>query len=214
MSNLRILKICCLLFSILLAPGSVALSHAVDSSGDNGKAMTGELEQFTRYLKEFKSGKSLNLLEKAMRAAEHLSRLNREDEVRMWLQLIIVAERNVDRKFDPNDFPQMSVVPPREESGVRLHSGCKPEAIRDPKARAEYEDALRKNKEKAERFNFQTRLRSLCDHINHDAESRFKRLYTSSVADQEKLDHLLEEFGVSETRRQKLKALFNKGQVK
>ena len=68
-----------------------------------------------------------------------------------WKRLIDAIDPN----WDPNDKPVRNVVPPTETG---LPSGVTPEAIKDSKLRAEYIQAIDKNRKKAEKYLKQSKL--------------------------------------------------------
>jgi hypothetical protein len=61
--------------------------------------------------------------------------------------------KNIDLTWDPKDTPVLNVAPPVGESGMS------PDAIADPKLRAEYKDAIEANRKKAERYSQQSDAR-------------------------------------------------------
>jgi hypothetical protein len=79
----------------------------------------------------------------------------RREKAGLWLQAWQRLDKEFDPTFDINDRknrPLMRVFPPDE---TRLPAGTPPSAIKDPKARAQYEAALAENKRKAQRANKQ-----------------------------------------------------------
>lgn len=68
-------------------------------------------------------------------------------------------EKAIDKNWDPND---LSLVFPRPPAGVERGAlGMSPEAIKDPKLRAEYEAALEEYQRKSKRYSEQQHLRHL-----------------------------------------------------
>jgi len=84
---------------------------------------------------------------RAPKEQEWADQRKKDVEVRFhaWKRLIDAIDPN----WDPNDKAVRNVAPPIETG---LPSGVVPEAIKDPKLRAEYEAAIDKNRQKAERY--------------------------------------------------------------
>jgi hypothetical protein len=180
-----------------------------------GNLMENQIQQVAAALAEFEKTKSLERLESAIQTLDGLDLPQPSDTAarqragRLWLAVLEAIDRNLDPKFDPKDVPAANVVPPTFK-GITYPSGVDPTAIPDPAARAEYEAALNKNKEKADRYRFQNKLRRLDSRATAAAQTFFKRFYTTSAADQKEFDELLEKARPSPARAQKLKAIFER----
>lgn len=88
-----------------------------------------------------------------------------------WKRLIDA----IDPKWDPKDLPLINVpLPP----GVGGEAGGDPRYIEDPRIRAEYEEAIEKNKQKAERYIEQRRLRKWLKRFPPRAEIYIVRAYS------------------------------------
>lgn len=125
--------------------------------------------------------------------------LARKQQIKMWLKLVAALEKNLDPSFNATDFPARRTRPP-----------CTTKEA-DPKAYAEHELAIKKNKEKTKNYNLQTGLRQQELILSRDLEAFIKSSYNNLPNDQNELDGILLESGISDARKQKLKALFNKG---
>jgi len=163
-------------------------------------------------LAQFEKTKELEHFEKAFHAMTHASHpvtgsmseqiQARQEQGRMWFNILAVLEGSMDPKFNPNNQPRLTAP----AWAMPMFSGGSPESIEDPKARAVYKKALKKYSEEIKERNFQHRLRqmelgvSFC--VNHFVESR----YTTSVEDRKEFDQLFRESGVSEARKPMLKA--------
>lgn len=82
----------------------------------------------------------------------------RRAKLELWLKAIDLIDRTKDPAFNPEDVPQLNVAPP---PGSTISAGASPGAIQDPRLRHEYEQAIKRNAEKAERYNLQDGLRKL-----------------------------------------------------
>jgi hypothetical protein len=114
----------------------------------------------------------------------------REDvQVRLhaWKRLL----DTIDPNWDPNDLPLSNVVPP---SATGFPSGVAPEAIKDPKLRAEYEAAIQKNEQKAERYGEQYRLRRWLKPFPKRAEEYIIQAYSKPPFDVEELKQYLDKY--------------------
>jgi len=179
--------------------------------------MSGEIDQATAKLSEFEKAKSIDQLQQAVEAMERVLHPGaatatgvaaaRQQQARMWLRLLAAMEQSLDPKFDPDDVPEVKAIPPLSREGEQLHAMADARAIRDPAARAQHEKILKTNREKAERYRFQTRLRRIEPHIWADVEGYFGRFYTSSRADRKEVDGLLKSVTLSAARKEKLRAI-------
>jgi hypothetical protein len=82
----------------------------------------------------------------------------RRENTELWLHAWQRLEREIDPSFDPDDRRNRGVmrVSPPVETGLR--PGSPPEAIKDPKLRADYEKAIAENEAKSVRRNQQLPL--------------------------------------------------------
>jgi hypothetical protein len=98
---------------------------------------------------------------------------------------------------------------PAGPGGMNYPSGVDPNDIKEPEIRAQYEEALKQNEEKAARELFQTRLHNIDQSANIVVESFLRYNYTTSKEDQNELENLMQQAKLSPVRTQKLKALFS-----
>jgi len=111
-------------------------------------------------------------------------RKDAEVRVHAWRRL----EKAIDPNWDPNDFPVINIVPP---AATGLPSGVAPQAIEDPALRAEYEAAIEKNRQKAERYNMQHQLRNWLKVYPKTAEEYLIQAYSMPPQAIEELSGLL-----------------------
>jgi hypothetical protein len=120
--------------------------------------------------------------------AEGLKRLAlRRETLQAWLAVLASIDQNLDPHFNPNDAPSVSVTPP-PSGGAQLPPGADPSKIADPKARQQYEAAIKANKEKAERHRLQTLLRRLDEKLTPKVERFIRLSYTTVAGDQRELN--------------------------
>lgn len=83
--------------------------------------------------------------------------------------------------FNFEDRPYFNMSLPRGVSGV---AGMSPEGIQDLRARAQYENSIQENREKAERFNTQVMLRRITPRFVDDLEWFFVKSFSTNEAGQ------------------------------
>jgi hypothetical protein len=82
----------------------------------------------------------------------------RTADLKLWFQAWKRVHDAIDPRWNPNDLPQANVAPP---PAAQMPAGVVPEAIKNPRLRAEYEAAIAANQRKAERYNQQYVARKL-----------------------------------------------------
>ncbi len=133
----------------------------------------------------------------------------RRTVVEAWARIFGTIEQFKDPTFDPNNpnnVPEVCVAPPREPNGVQLPSCVDPRGVQDPTARAEYIEAILANDLKAQRSNFQLRLRTIDDEAMlaiRQNLATFRGVSPDFVA----LDAILREAGLTQERRSKIDAM-------
>lgn len=113
-------------------------------------------------------------------------------KLRLLLRLMTALHRSIDRNWDAQDVPQINIAPPGGLEGGR--AGMDPASIKNPELRRQYEEAIRENAEKAERYRLQKGLRKLRDQWT-------KRLFVvvrthfdlAEETDREQFEKLMEE---------------------
>jgi hypothetical protein len=111
----------------------------------------------------------------------------RRETLQLWLAILATIDKNLDPAFDANDRPLVSVSPPPGPAG-QYPPGVDPSLIADPNARKQYEDAIRKNSDKASRYRVQAKLRRVESKIMPMAERFIRMSYTTAAGDQRDLN--------------------------
>jgi hypothetical protein len=88
-------------------------------------------------------------------------------KLRLWLTVLDRLDQELDRGFNPEDAPELTVVMPFETG---IPSGLDPSEVRDPAARAVYGQAIQANQAKAERYNRQRRLHDADEELTPEAD--------------------------------------------
>jgi len=97
----------------------------------------------------------------------------------------------IDPNWDPNDLPLVNVPLP---SGVGGQAGMAPQAIRDPKKRAEYEQAIKRNDEKSRKYDEQYTVRKWSKRFPPRAEEYIVQAFSKPPYNLEELGILLKEY--------------------
>ena len=123
-----------------------------------------------------------------------------------WFHAWQRLESAIDKDWNPNNRPVMNVTPPK---GIAISfSGIPPELIKDPALRAEYEDAIKKNREKAKIYNEQIKLRMIKKRYLRRIEKYIADTYSIPPSDNTELPNLLNTYVKdAKTRAQFLKVL-------
>jgi hypothetical protein len=116
----------------------------------------------------------------------------RANALSLWLRVLQLLDRFLDPKFNPDDVPLSGVQPPPTSKGVAYPPGADPALIDNPKARAEYEQAIAANRAKADHYRLQINLHRLNERIPPRAEAFIRNSYTSAQGDQEELRTAIE----------------------
>ena len=122
--------------------------------------------------------------------SEDFARLRNEDvEIRLhtWKRLTDAIDPN----WDPNDLPRSNVCPP---PGTGNPCGVAPEAIKDPNLRAEYEKAIERNRQKAEKYGEQYGLRQWLRSFPKRAEKYIILAYSREPHDLAELESYLNKY--------------------
>jgi len=123
----------------------------------------------------------------------------RELKTRLFLHMFLAIDKRIDPNFDLEDMAFTNIYPP---AGAKNRiAGISPEAITDPKIRAEYKEAIRKNSEKTINRNLQLQLRYLQDHQNQKLCRFTSYFFTNDQADQLELEKIVQEEIPDEERR-------------
>jgi len=104
-----------------------------------------------------------------------------------WKRLLDTLDPN----WNPNDEPFINVPLPPGATGM---TGMSPEDINDPALRAKYEAAIEKNRQKAERYGEQYKLRSWLKRFPKRAEEYIIQAYSKPTFDVEELKQYLDKY--------------------
>lgn len=120
-----------------------------------------------------------------------------EVRLRAWKRLV----DSIDPNWDPNDKPLLNVPPP---PNTTISAGASPKHIKDPKLRAEYEEAIEKNRQKAERYNEQYRLCNWLKRFPKSAEKYIVLAYSEPPFNLEELKLYLDKYIADEKTRSRI----------
>jgi len=123
-------------------------------------------------------------------------------KLELWLKAIDKIDRTIDKNFDPSDAPQINISPP---VGAGLRAGVSPIDIKDPKLRKQYEEALKVNKQKADRYRLQHALRRLDKIWSTQVLVYRKSNYTSKAEDVKEIHDLIDKVLSSSQRKKQMK---------
>jgi hypothetical protein len=125
----------------------------------------------------------------------------REQKARLWLSTRRRILESIDPAFDFSDRPFLNVAPPPQSA---VPAGISPEAVKDPKLRAEYEAAIARNSAKARRFNKQYWLKRNAPRFYEETERYLVNAYSRPPADSPQLEQLLSEYVEDNTVRSRI----------
>jgi len=115
----------------------------------------------------------------------------RRQKARRWVDAWKRLNDAIDKDWDPEDLPEESVAPP---DATRLPSGVAPEEIDDPKLRAEYEAAIKANRQKNEEYKKQLRLRRLKKRFSPKIEKFLVTAYSTPPYNMQELGKYLRDY--------------------
>jgi len=173
----------------------------------------GLTEHLADCLHEFGKTRSISQLEEAhatlgyIANIEHLnSNQHRKDHTKMWLDLYAAVEQHIDPTFDeskPHGF--INLVPPPDGAGGAIYPpGTDPSYLKDPKARAEYQAAIKSNSDLQKSADFQVKLRLMRRTVLWDLHKYVERAYTSSERDRKEWSDVLNRSTLPEARKKEL----------
>jgi hypothetical protein len=125
----------------------------------------------------------------------------RRSKLTLWLMAIDKIDEMTDPNWDENDVPQFNVAPP----SVAIDAGVAPEEIKDPEVRSQYEQAIKVNAEKAERYRSQRKLREMDRQWSLRVRSYIEGQYTSDAQDVSEVDDLIDKWLSRSLRRDQMK---------
>lgn len=131
---------------------------------------------------------------------EEIAQLRRT-KAALFLHTWSRMNKAIDRKFDFSVEPQLNILPPL---GAGVPSGVGPEAIDDPKLRAEYAAALERNRAYGAIFSFQHQLHQAEEGFVRGLEAFLISEYSTPSADVKELGALLEKAGMDKAMCKKI----------
>lgn len=120
-------------------------------------------------------------------------RRKKDVEVRLhaWRRMMDAIDPN----WNPDDVPVLNVLPP---TATGLPGGIAPEAIKDAKLRAEYEAAIQRNRQKAERYSEQHELHFLLKTFPKNVEDYIVQAYSHTPYNVEELRKSFDKYKIDE----------------
>jgi hypothetical protein len=125
----------------------------------------------------------------------------RFQKANLWLDTWRQFATKMDPTFDATEVPMINIDPP---AGSGVPSGSSPEAVKDPKLRAEYERRLAANQAKTTRITEQQYLRMNADQFYKEAENYLAHAYSKPPANSAELERLMSEKRIDPATRQRL----------
>ncbi len=122
-------------------------------------------------------------------------------EAELWLHAWRRIEASIDKNFDFKKVPSFKVTPP---SGTHLPTGIAPSEIEDVALRTQYQAALDKNAQVAERYREQRRLQTLNEIFPKQAEEYIVSSYSLLPYNMPELKKLLDEYVVDEKAQNRI----------
>jgi hypothetical protein len=179
-----------------------------------GPGMQEKIKSAAEQLDEFDKTPKVEHLERAVEALEEVDVLAAKDtaerlKVRRemltaWCRALGDLDRLKDPKFDPEDTPQLNVVPSPGPGGAMDTPSVNPKDIADPRARKQYEAALEANRKKKSERRVQFLVTELEDRAMERAKRLIERMYTSAAADRKEVEAVFGETRLGDGRRAKL----------
>lgn len=129
----------------------------------------------------------------------------REQALSPWLLLLSLLESAIDPTWDVKNAPAQGVAPPPVHEVVFPSGEVDPSTISDAAERAEYERALKANKDALREYDVQLQLRRIEEGAIGSVERLLAERYGSSEHDRRELEGLLARSNLSEARREQLR---------
>jgi hypothetical protein len=129
----------------------------------------------------------------------------RHMKLSFWLQALDQVHAMKDEAWDPDDLPYMNIGVPGE---TQYSAGVSPDSIEDPETRKKYEEALKKNAEKAERYRRQSDIRELERWCLERLQAYINTHYTDGEEDLDEIRRAMDQqLSTTRHRRQVHRAL-------
>jgi hypothetical protein len=138
--------------------------------------------------------------------------MNRKDKAALWFDILAVIDKNTDPDYNPTnvDFSisiEGPTPPPDGIGGIKYAPGVDPSVLKDTTARSNYVAALIVWRDRIDKLNFQASLMRINSVVSRDVEIFLRSYYTSSEADKQELNEILEQSTLSESRKQQLRKI-------
>lgn len=192
---------------VVLSEGNATSTTQKETMNDSYQTIASRLEAFqnAHNIDELiQIGKDIECLPIVQKTDFATWTEQRRSKLKLWLTALDKIDRMMDPKFDPDDAPLKNIAP----SSSAYDSGIAPSAIKDLKVREQYEQAIKANAEKAERYRFQKKLRKLDRDWSSKVSAYIKSQYTSDVRDINEIDALIDMHLADSPRKKQLRKDF------
>lgn len=122
----------------------------------------------------------------------------------LWLTILQTIDKYIDSSFNPEDVPQMSVMPPQTKSGIQYPPGSAPAVVDDPQARQDYEKAIKANQGKQQNYLMQTQLHDLNERLTSKVDAFLRTAYTKSTVERDELRTTIDRIIENQSRKESL----------
>lgn len=212
---------------------SITFSQLLAQTNDANKSMsffsgqiTNQLSQFETSVFEIQTNRlrtsneslvkwaaAMEQLKGTANSLENKQGVDRKEMAELWFAVLGVLDKHIDPNFvAPNFFKTndcyLNLVPPRDgPDGPVGPSGISPEALKNPAARAEYEEMLKRNKEHINNVIFQDQLLRVDNQVMTSVGRFIRTSYTSSESDKKELNETVDTAKLSSSRKQKIREI-------
>jgi len=128
----------------------------------------------------------------------------RSDCLELWLTILQTIDKHMDSSFNPEDVPQMSVMPPQTKSGIQYPPGAAPAVVDDPQARQDYEKAIKANQEKQQSYLMQTQLHDLNEQLTSKVDAFLRTAYMMTTVERDELRTTIDRIIENQSRKESL----------
>ena len=217
---LQILRLCVITFGIAFGVANVASLWASDPCRMNAVIVSETaFDEYTKRLNNLTKSEGNDDADRLKEISREIARvkiveqetdreefqIQREWKARLLLRTFKTIASRIDPHFNANEVRiKMNIIPPL---ATGLPSGVDPSAVKDPKLRAEYEDEIRKNREKMATSRVQAGLQRLRKHWVRDYMFVSLKLSFSdeSADDQKEVEGIINEEIADKNLRKVLK---------
>ena len=207
-----------LALSSLKAQSNAEVSASVLKTSDQIKSKLQEYETLaskyeTNTLSESREAfdemrKALQPLKEAVSVLlTHQSIMDKKTTTGLWFELLAVIDKHYDPNFLVTNAPiSISgwIAPPSGYTGKIGPSGMELPDTNNPTMRAYYLAALKKDRDRREKTNFQHELQGVNHSVTFHVERFLKSSYTSSASDKKEMNEILDQSKLSDSRKQQI----------